>query len=116
MVEKAIKSEGGSQGAIRRAAAFARAFTAHIQKLRQVRYCSRTHARTAGWGVHQSTQNAVHIVSKFFSLCLGWAPLCTTRVNPTAGTVGTFKITHTLKSTVWTYFVWSTYLGTHLLC
>jgi hypothetical protein len=36
VVEKAIKSEGGGQPAVRRAAAFARAFSAHIQKLRQV--------------------------------------------------------------------------------
>jgi hypothetical protein len=36
VVDKAIKSEGGGQVAVRRAAAFARAFTAHIQKLRQV--------------------------------------------------------------------------------
>lgn len=38
VVDKAIKSEGGGQGAVRRAAAFARAFCAHIQKLRQVRW------------------------------------------------------------------------------
>ncbi|WIA23193.1 hypothetical protein OEZ86_010083 [Tetradesmus obliquus] len=35
VVEKAVKSEGGGDGPRRRAAAFGRAFTAHLQKLRQ---------------------------------------------------------------------------------
>jgi hypothetical protein len=36
VVEKAVKSEGGGDGPRRRAAAFGRAFAAHLQKLRQV--------------------------------------------------------------------------------